>query len=977
MKRLTKALSMFLAIIMVVGLMPLTILAEDIQKTTRYTVLLLDTEKSFTMTSNDVLIYEVDTPIDVIKEAAKNFVDQVQETNGTNYVAVVSYSSTAQTETGFTTDPDTLVNAIDKISMGGQWANINAALEQADALLSNVTTAGAEKNIVLFTQGINFEGKYSSEGHYSIDDCTWQRTDNKIYAYEYSNVTYETAQELHDKYSVYTIGLFQKFNEVPEEGKSLLNFAKRFSSDLQNKGFYDVEDVDDLPLVFEDVAGDIINPLEISLSYTDMFVFVLNGNESYIEISVNGTITNKSNAPAINTRIRIDEMPGLTFISDQKEHIIGDLAPKDSVNVTWKLKAEIPEGEKQYQIKVVAGSNNSVAVEQYLTITVEGNVSVGDFPAEDRWSFEHGAMNGNWNGKVTPYWVSLQDRNWLFDFYTDNTVRDNLRTIYNECNQPTEEWGGSCYGMALSALLFKTNKLSPMYWNSSKTSIDELITDETGSMINYYYFMQYTPEHQNSITSTKRLSEVERIRSIIQTVSESAGLLGFSWAGKYITDVDINGETIRKGTIAPAGHAVIVYGTPETSSVGWLVDEKIFYNRIHIYDVNFRNDDVYLFCNFNKILFVETVDWTIAVKTRSARNPYTTPYFADKYFADAPTRKYFEITSKSIDMITNDMDVLDIRNIEDKNIGNSVAKNEACRIIANDLTQKLRIMKQNGDYSDIDGLVSEGTINYETYYDSLYYPDSTSVPALNILVEEEPYTVINTGESEHLNLNVQYPNMYSYSKVTGATGISFDPAGSIRVNGAGTDYKLTMVFNDGYHTTPWYKTTIEGTDADEITMEQTEDGIVVTGDNLENITITTTDEDGNTELNVSTDRDSILITNNTNDDPVVLIDSDGDGTYDTDITNTKVNEHEQPNTMIFPKLFNVTVKAGEGGKTNVSEKFLIAYGASRTIKITPDEGYGVADILVNGKSVGAADIYSIKGANQNYTVEVIFAKITD
>ena len=81
------------------------------------------------------------------------------------------------------------------------------------------------------------------------------------------------------------------------------------------------------------------------------------------------------------------------------------------------------------------------------------------------------------------------------------------------------------------------------------------------------------------------------------------------------------------------------------------------------------------------------------------------------------------------------------------------------------------------------------------------------------------------------------------------------------------------------------------------------------------------------------------------------------------------------NQIIMPKLFNVTVKTSEGGETNVSEKFLIAYGASRTIKITPDDGYEVADVTINGRSVGAVTKYNLRGADRNYTIEITFEKI--
>lgn len=93
------------------------------------------------------------------------------------------------------------------------------------------------------------------------------------------------------------------------------------------------------------------------------------------------------------------------------------------------------------------------------------------------------------------------------------------------------------------------------------------------------------------------------------------------------------------------------------------------------------------------------------------------------------------------------------------------------------------------------------------------------------------------------------------------------------------------------------------------------------------------------------------------------------------IAGASSEKEEKNSSIIFPKLYKVSVDCGNGGKVDTSERFLIAHGASRTIKITADEGYKVADVLVNGKSAGAVETYTIRGAAQNYTVSVIFEKI--
>ncbi len=50
-------------------------------------------------------------------------------------------------------------------------------------------------------------------------------------------------------------------------------------------------------------------------------------------------------------------------------------------------------------------------------------------------------------------------------------------------------------------------------------------------------------------------------------------------------------------------------------------------------------------------------------------------------------------------------------------------------------------------------------------------------------------------------------------------------------------------------------------------------------------------------------------------------------------------------------------------------------GGSVTLTITPDEGYRIADVLINGVSVGAVSSYTIKGVSKNTTIKVAFEKV--
>jgi len=70
----------------------------------------------------------------------------------------------------------------------------------------------------------------------------------------------------------------------------------------------------------------------------------------------------------------------------------------------------------------------------------------------------------------------------------------------------------------------------------------------------------------------------------------------------------------------------------------------------------------------------------------------------------------------------------------------------------------------------------------------------------------------------------------------------------------------------------------------------------------------------------------------------------------------------------FPRQVTIKVEAGENGSVDVPAKFYAAVTSSRTFNITPDKGYEVADITVNGVSYGPA--YSVKLKNIQVAMDI-------
>jgi|GEM_PF-930451 len=73
-----------------------------------------------------------------------------------------------------------------------------------------------------------------------------------------------------------------------------------------------------------------------------------------------------------------------------------------------------------------------------------------------------------------------------------------------------------------------------------------------------------------------------------------------------------------------------------------------------------------------------------------------------------------------------------------------------------------------------------------------------------------------------------------------------------------------------------------------------------------------------------------------------------------------------------------TIKASAGGGGNISPNgsASAAYGGSKTYTVTPDSGYSILDVLVDGKSVGAVSSYTFADIKQAHTIQAAFAKIS-
>ena len=72
--------------------------------------------------------------------------------------------------------------------------------------------------------------------------------------------------------------------------------------------------------------------------------------------------------------------------------------------------------------------------------------------------------------------------------------------------------------------------------------------------------------------------------------------------------------------------------------------------------------------------------------------------------------------------------------------------------------------------------------------------------------------------------------------------------------------------------------------------------------------------------------------------------------------------------------YTIKATAGAGGSISPSGNVSVREGRDQTFTITPDKGYAVANVKIDGKSIGAVKSYTFENVRRTHTIEVIFVK---
>ena len=101
----------------------------------------------------------------------------------------------------------------------------------------------------------------------------------------------------------------------------------------------------------------------------------------------------------------------------------------------------------------------------------------------------------------------------------------------------------------------------------------------------------------------------------------------------------------------------------------------------------------------------------------------------------------------------------------------------------------------------------------------------------------------------------------------------------------------------------------------------------------------------------------------------VAVDSSGN-VYVADTYNSRIQKFSPAGTSTT---FSITASAGTGGSISPSGTTVVSIGGSQVYTITASAGYSIANVLVDGSSVGAVGTYTFSDVIANHTISASFS----
>lgn len=628
-----------------------------------------------------------------------------------------------------------------------------------------------------------------------------------------------------------------------------------------------------------ELVQDLLPPLAISV-YGDSAIRVADdGTYSPNPIQVTAYIKNISSATARNVHVTLAAMNGLKLKDGEPaEYRYETLAPNEEKQISWYVNVLPQSTDNLGGLIVLIGADGveDKRVEKMIRIPATTSSNQDN---RIKWGSENGS--GEWSGEDNLGFTNSKDnfisKGWLGfgdykeDYYhlSDDYFRlltDGMsNTVWSYVNtKRTSPWGGSCYGMSAVVSLMKDGRLTPSYWQSGAKKTHDLKapkkSESIETLINFYQLQCCLPDWQDwSSNATIRPGYQ---KDVLKQLVDEAGkvkngglpvVASFYWTS---TAVDENGNH-KSG-----GHAVVAY---DVDTGSYQENNKNFRYRLSICDPNHT-------------------EWTYL---------YVTEAFDDWYYEDLSTTADSNqqnawnvlvengVEQKFLYMAISEINTVDLINPE-TGVRHTILKNYN-RNFLDDYTGASLSISNGSQTAQINGNSSSGDLDVSVVPANfgVTVEGETSNQRTVFLPDATAYTVTPDQPDAKMKNSMVFEN----AMLTGATdagkSIIFDPVGKVIVTGNNSNYEMSLTLNDGYTVMPWFYLEAIGNQANESALERTDEGVLLTSDNLSNTLVTGNSRTQSVSLTVQTEEHAVLLRAIDETTLGAFADTDKDGTYET------------------------------------------------------------------------------------------------
>jgi len=433
-----------------------------------------------------------------------------------------------------------------------------------------------------------------------------------------------------------------------------------------------------------------------------------------------------------------------------------------------------------------------------------------------------------------------------------------------------DHWTGSRHGMATLVPLVKVGAFNLANWDFGTERVSDLDLPKNDEMVedlvNFYDLQQYLP---TSINRKRSLSKNEsdfnkRLRIVWQTQSVRTG-----------------GTPVRIEFSCDDGARSVVayhcdYFNENDEFVSGASAEDFDHYRISVYDPSHTTagdfEPTYLYidkyfssCRYDNRSFTTTVD---RIHDVSYSDYFRNFLDEDDRFDDLNLVDYSGEKS-DFSSYSYNVNFLAYKVNEDKAIRITTSYGDADIYKSGEGNGNLYTYSVpiNGASIDLEG---EDTPcdTYLAYFDDSFYSEDVT---------------LTVDEADACDYSMVYNDCLVTAAGSKVSQVDLKHDGALALTADKSTFDVSLTFNEGYYTLPWYTVKASGDSASAVSMMKAgngNNGIILNSDNMKDVIVSANNLDEKQQVKFSTGNNSVLISNK-DAELAIYVDNDHDGIYET------------------------------------------------------------------------------------------------